>query len=445
MRNFLAVTAAACLMMSGAACGKEKVFSIEKDDLGPIYRVDMNKVKTASDLASVPGVKIAWKLGGEGSWLGKAGDFDSDGKVDLICGVHKDGAQRIVRFASDGRRVWTTDKVGGGLGGESGLAVRDLDGDGKCEVVFNVARQLWCLDASTGKTNWMIDLPHCRDNYQMSVVGRFGDRKRLRVVCRVNADMTCYDHAGKKIWHYRITHRNLYGHDMVSFDADGDGLDEIYLSLIGRFLAISGEGKLLWEDKKCPNHSDFILLGDIDGDGDKDVVYDRNGCTAKRGPIVCVNPSGEVQRTWLYARLGKDHLQRGTLGDFIPSRKGVELAAVGKRRGQGGLVVWGGAGKPIWSKDIAAGWITCGDWDGDKACDMMVTMEGGWQVWTGAGKRIYAIAGIGGIPLDIESAGRRRPDIDGNGKADALISVGSGCMVLMEAPSAKWGRGGVSR
>jgi hypothetical protein len=112
----------------------------------------------------------------------------------------------------------------------------------------------------------------------------------------------------------------------------------------------------------------------------------------------------------------------------------LELAAVGKKLGLGGLIVWGGAGKPIWSKDIAAGWITCGDWDGDKTDEMMVTMHDGWQVWTGAGKRTYAISGITGIPLDIESAGRRRVDIDGNGKADVLLWGGPGYMVLMEAP-----------
>jgi hypothetical protein len=110
------------------------------------------------------------------------------------------------------------------------------------------------------------------------------------------------------------------------------------------------------------------------------------------------------------------------------------LAAVGKKQGLGGLVVWGSAGGPMWSKDIPAGWVTCGDWNGDKTADIMVTMEDGWQVWTGAGKRIYAIAGLGGIPLDIESAGRQRPDIDGNGKADTLIWAGHGYLVLMEAP-----------
>ncbi|MDP6043995.1 MAG: hypothetical protein QGH94_06805 [Phycisphaerae bacterium] len=39
----------------------------------------------------------------------------------------------------------------------------------------------------------------------------------------------------------------------------------------------------------------------------------------------------------------------------------LAFAAVGKKRGMGGLVVWGPEGKPIWSRDIAAGWITCGD------------------------------------------------------------------------------------
>jgi hypothetical protein len=45
-----------------------------------------------------------------------------------------------------------------------------------------------------------------------------------------------------------------------------------------------------------------------------------------------------------------------------------------------------------------------------------------------------ADAGIGEILLGVESAGRKRPDLDGDGKADVLQVTCCGYIVLMEAP-----------
>ena len=434
------LVALAAVSAPATAADRGRAFTVAADKLGTVYRVDMAKVRSAADLTAVPGIKIAWDLdgGGPDSWLANARDWDGDGKIDLITSWEKKGSRRVIRYSQDGRRVWSSEQINSGLGSESGMAVEDLDGDGKREVVFNVHRQLWCLDAETGKAKWKIDLPPCSGDYQASVVGHFLDRKQSAVVCRVRGDVTCYDPDGKKVWTYRIENKDLYGHDMVSFDADGDGLDEVYVSLNRKFLALDGKGKLLWSDAAVRKHSDFILCGDVDGDGDREVVYDRDGCTGRRGPIVCMDPAGKLVSQWLYARPGKDHLQRATLGDFDPARAGLELAAVGKQRGMGGLVLWGRPGRPAWRKDIPAGWVTCGDWDGDGTPEIMpslgVSGRDGWQVWTGAGKRVYAIAGFGAIPLDIESAGRKRPDMDGNGKADVLLWTGRGYIVLMEAP-----------
>ena len=415
-----------------------KAFTVEADEFGPVYRVDMAKVNSAADLAAVPGIKIAWDLHGQepDEWLANARDVDGDGKIDLIVSAGTKDSRCIVRYDQDGRRIWTSERVNDGVGNESGMAVEDLDGDGKFEVVFNVDRQLWCLDADAGKTKWKIDLPKCRNNYQVSVVGHFLDRKRFAVVCRVDRDVTCYDPAGWKVWTYPIDNQDLYGHEMAHYDADGDGLDEVYISLNGKFLALGGDGKLRWADASCRNHSDFILCGDVDGDGNREIVYDRDGCAAMRGPVVCVDGrTGKLVREWTYARPGKDHLQRATLGDFDPSRPGMELAAVGKRRGGGGLIMWSNAGTPAWCKDIPTGWVTSGDWNGDGTPEILLTADAGWEVWTGAGKRLYAIAGIGeNFPLGVECAGPKRPDLDGNGKADVLLTTWRGYIVLMEAP-----------
>jgi hypothetical protein len=414
-----------------------KAFTITEDEFGQVYHVDMKKVKSAEDLTTVPGIKIAWDLHGSrlSGWLANAGDWDGDGKIDLVFAAETNGSRRIVRYTQDGKKTWSSEQINPGLGHESGMAIKDLDGDGKYEIIFNVLRELWCLDMDFGKTKWKIDLPECRDNYQASVVGHFLGRKSFAVVCRLERNVTCYDAKGKKAWTYQIDSQDFYGHDMASYDADGDGLDEVYISLNGTLLALGGGGKLCWSDTNCLNHSDFILFGDVVGDGHTDIVYDREGCTARHGPIVCMDGrTGKLVQKWTYARPGKDHLQRGTLGDFDPSRPGLELAGVGKEPGLGGLIMWSGAGEPAWRKDIPAGWVTCGDWNGDGKPEIMANCGTGWEVWSGTGKRVYAITGIGSIPLDIESAGRQRPDLDGNGQADVLLSTGRGYILLMEAP-----------
>jgi hypothetical protein len=115
----------------------------------------------------------------------------------------------------------------------------------------------------------------------------------------------------------------------------------------------------------------------------------------------------------------------------------VELAAVGKDKAFGGLMLWSAAGEPAWRQEITTRWVAWGDWDGNGKPEILVTggLNGseGWEVWTGAGKRIYAITGMGGMPMGVESAGQERRDIDKNGKAEILMSTG-GFIVLLEAP-----------
>ena len=416
------------------------VSRLRADESRRVHCVEMGKIKSAADFMAVPGVKIAWHIGANiSSWLGNARDVDRDGRIDLVFVRETEGGGHVVRYDQDGKQVWKGALVNVGLGSESGLAIEDLDCDGTFEIVFNVHRQLWCIDADTGKTEWQIDLPDCRDNHQNAVVGHFLDRKRMAVVCRVYHDVTCYDAAGKKAWTYRIDNHNSYAHEMVCCDSDGNGLDEVYVSLNGKFVALGGDGKLRWCDSTCRNHSDFIFCGDVDGDGDREIVYDSNGCNAALCPILCADAgTGKPVQQWLYARPGKDHLQRAVLGDFDSSRPGAELAAVGKRAGMGGLIMWGRGGRPAWRRDIPARWVACADWDGDGTLEIMPSVGGGdsrsWEVWNGAGKRVFAVSGFGSVPLGIESAGREQPDRDGNGRAEVILTTEGDYVVLMEKP-----------
>lgn len=419
----------------------EPAFTTSKDNEGTIHHLDFSKVRSPADLTAVPGIKVAWNQqeAQVNGWLANAGDIDGDGQIELFFCAAKDKQRRIVCLNQDSTRRWQSEPVGNPLGGESGLALVDLDANGSSELIFNLNRELWCLDAATGKSNWKIDLPRSHDNYQVSVVGHFLDKKKQAVVCRVGREVTCYDSEGKKAWNYQIAHGNLYGHEMTRYDADRDGIDEVYISLNGLFLVLNGDGTFRWSNKKARNHTDFILCGDVDGDGDLEIVYDLNGCDALRGPIASVDGrTGETEQLWKYRRPGMDHLQRATLGDFDPSQPGLEFVAVGKRQIRGGLVLWSSGEKHAWHKDIPAGWVTWGDWNGNGHPEILLSGgiggQNGFTVWTGTGKRLYSLQGTGATPMGVESAGPERRDLNGNGKADVLLWTRKGYLLLVEAP-----------
>ena len=85
-----------------------------------------------------------------------------------------------------------------------------------------------------------------------------------------------------------------------------------------------------------------------------------------------------------------------------------------------------------------AGWVTWGDWNGDRNPEILLSGgiggQNGFEVWTGSGKRLYALAGTGATPMGVESAGPLRPDLDGNGKTDLVLWTRRGYMLLLEAP-----------
>jgi hypothetical protein len=95
--------------------------------------------------------------------------------------------------------------------------------------------------------------------------------------------------------------------------------------------------------------------------------------------------------------------------------------------------------------DNTGGWVTWGDWNGDGYPEILVNRKtaedgAGFQVWTGTGECLYAFNGLGSVPLGIETGGHGFIDLDGDNKADVLVSDDRGVylagryVILMEAP-----------
>ncbi|MBC8871626.1 MAG: hypothetical protein H8E44_19545 [Planctomycetes bacterium] len=169
----------------------EGKWALGEDKWGKIVRVNMLKI-TAADWAQIPGVKKAWPMKGfEGvpgmafhPIISEVKDVDADGKPDIFrCRSEHPGA-RIERIRyDDGSVVWESEPLGTLHGDESRLPVFDLHGTGRFSVLHATKDGTWCIDADTGKTQWV-----ARDGRGDIIVGHFLDKKTQAVVVRDEGD-----------------------------------------------------------------------------------------------------------------------------------------------------------------------------------------------------------------------------------------------------------------
>ena len=422
-------------------------FKVAKDKWGKIVRVNMLKIK---DWSNVPGVKKAWTMKGyEGTEgmafhpvISEVKDVDGDGKVDIFrCRSEHEGA-RIERLRyDDGRVVWASDPMAPLHGDESRLPVFDLHGEGGYSVLHATKGGTWCISAKTGKTEW-----RAKEAVGDITVGHFLDRKKQAVLVRSGGVLRCYDDKGKLAWMHDTGLKGgaAYSHELYRHDADRDGLDEIFANWQKLTVAMKGDGTILWEDRTQVGHSDYIVCGDVDADGKVELVYDHHGCGGRGPAYIADAMTGKIKIKIDYRKDGLAHAQNMALGDFVASRRGLEIAMCGKN---GGLFMWDAKGELVWKRAVPTSLLSKGDWDGDGVEDISchalgANVDGMFSVWNGKGQRLYAISFLpspsrrtwsnkhnGGswshaMPGGHEGV-RRQVDLDGNGRADFIVGMGA--------------------
>ena len=209
-----------------------------------------------------------------------AADVDNDGRMDLLVTV----PGHLAVYASDGRKIWikqTDICVGGqsesqGLPGHHGpgVAAGDVDGDGRCEIVYLAKDSvLHVVDGATGeqKARAKPPVPSGAEMWEVAMIADFrgtgGDSDIL--LQATNAEGY---RMGKYLAAYAITDLLAGREPMWTTDAfvscahnsarladlNGDGRDEVLGSTI-----FSADGKKLTEAVKYRGHMDSVFVADV--------------------------------------------------------------------------------------------------------------------------------------------------------------------------------------
>jgi hypothetical protein len=239
-------------------------------------------------------------------------DVDNDGAMDYLVTV----PGHLVVHGNHGQKLWgkATDLVVGGQSESQGLpghhgpgvAAGDVDGDGKCEVVFLTKDGvLHVVDGATGKEKMTAKppVPTGGERWELAMVASFRDKGDRDILLQA-------------------TNKNGYrmGRYLAAYAVD----------------SLRDGGKPLWTTEafvSCAHNGS--RLADLDGDGRDEVL----GATI-------LGPDGRVLTQ---AADFKGHIDSVFVADVRPEKPGLEVVLLEEGSNEVQVV---GVGGPIWRKNL---------------------------------------------------------------------------------------------
>ena len=317
-------------------------------------------------------------------------DVDNDGRMDFLVTV----PGHLAVYGNDGRKLWIV-KADVGVGGSSerqglpghhgpGVAAGDVDGDGKCEVVFLTRDSiLHVVDGATGEQKGSAQpaVPQGAAGWEVSMLADFrgtgGDRDVLLQTTnkegyRTGRYLAAYAidellAGGKPLW---TTDRFVScAHNAARLaDLDGDGRDEVLGDMI-----LGPDGKLLSRTAKHRGHIDSVFFADVQPDrpGLEVVLLEEGGGDSNCVQLVGVG--GPVWRT----HFKRQEPQNAAVGRFKPGSDEILVWCRSRYPKHQKPFVFDSQGKKVfdYAMDDAApeGWTASGvevihtiDWTGDR-------------------------------------------------------------------------------
>jgi len=226
------------------------------------------------------------------------GDANSDGAPEIIYGTENGHVYCVNGW---GQIVWRYDEVA--PFGRSGINIADLNSDGIREVLLtrsNVGNinRLIALNGANGNLMWATkDFMH---GYNSNAIVDFnGDGKNYQVIHTDKGNHIYSENSdGSRHWETEIVAHGIFWAPVVA-DINGDGRLEVITTsrqpdpkLGGSLTIIDDQGKIIEKIYNAIHANAGAVVGDIDGDGNLEVVYSTQTPDAIRS--VSWNRKGRV-------------------------------------------------------------------------------------------------------------------------------------------------------
>ncbi len=335
-------------------------------------------------------------------------DVDGDGKAEILAAV----GNRVKCIRGDGTLAWEKELPKGALC----VAAYDLDNDGKGEVaVGGKDHKLYCFDYQ-GNERWSVLTP--ADPYfpevepatgEIKVVGcadTDGDGDGEIVIGSSNWFAYCYDHTGNKVWGVLN-----WAHQPTSIAFAKMGNNKLAAFIGNTYCsanAFGPDGKGV-KSVSVGYHGAAmsVAAGDMDGNGKDELI-----AGSRVGGVHC----NELGSDKAWAKFMGAEVSQVTLADLTGDGK-LELVAGSKNFH---LLVTDADGAIVWSKNVGEAImdLVTADVNGDGTPEIIVGTEGGMVRVVDAKGNILSTLTTGGNVTKVVAA-----DLNGDGK----IQIVAGC------------------
>ncbi|MGG1516095.1 FG-GAP-like repeat-containing protein [Paenibacillus oryzisoli] len=290
------------------------------------------------------------------------GDINGDGRMEVVL-VQPDDRQDVryiphyvqcvTAYDLDGKLLWQTGKpslTAGRPGSDYPAQIADMDGDGRLEVVCVMDGRLVVLNGVNGEVKASHTLPHEHAHDCIILAKLTGTDYAGDVILKDRYHkLWAFDRSFNLLW----THEGNPGHYPWVYDYDGDGFDEV----MAGYDMLDQDGTLLWSCRDLDDHADCIWVGDVNGDGEAELVI---------GGSVTVMYDCRGRELWRYA--GSIESQHIALGRFLPGQPGLQVAGLDRLvreddgkglKGKDALFLLDSEGRELWKEDRQTdGWLT---------------------------------------------------------------------------------------
>ncbi|MHC4324456.1 MAG: hypothetical protein ACYSUX_09305, partial [Planctomycetota bacterium] len=264
------------------------------------------------------------------------GDLDNDGQIDVLFGqvIHHGRKDRnselscITAVNLDGKILWQKgrpDSWKNHLTNDVGFQIRDIDGDGKNEVVYCMNQKIIAADGATGKIKYSRPTPlkppgdHGEHNIFPRILGDSLFFCDLRGLGR-DRDIIFKDRY-RHIWAMNDRFEVMWtgkcntGHYPFAYDIDNDGKDEVAIG----YSMFDDDGTKLWSlDEKIKDHADGVAIARFNEGAEPAIFY-----AASDAGAFFTDLEGNVLKRHFFG-----HVQNPAIANLRDDLPGLEVVSI---------------------------------------------------------------------------------------------------------------------